>query len=89
MRYSTDPAITLREFNNRRNRILLRGDPDELVKFLKSNKLPYPRSREMALITMHKSITGVLSLPKDYRMKSKAWLDVRGLTSLDDGDLSP
>lgn len=36
---------------------------------------------------VHKAITGRASLPIEFRRKSKAYLDERGLRSFDDGDL--
>jgi len=87
MRSSTDPRITIREFNERRNKLLLAHDLEGLKKFLKERKMPYPRDRATMLVTMHKSITAVVSLPKAFRQASKNWLTHRGLQSLDDGDL--
>lgn len=37
--------------------------------------------------SVHKAITGVGSLPIEFRRESKKYLDSRGLRSLDDGEL--
>jgi len=87
MRSSTDHHLTIREFNEKRNKLLLAHDLEGLRKFLKERKMPYPRDNATMRVTMHKSITAVQSLPKEFRQKSKDWLTNRGLTSLDDGDL--
>lgn len=87
MRSSTDPVMTLQEFNEKRNKLLLAYDREGLRRFLRSRKMPYPRDNLTMEITMHKSITAVLTLPKAFRQKSKDWLTERGLQSLDDGDL--
>ena len=49
--------------------------------------MPVPKSKATLMITWHKAITGVVSLPKDYRQFSREWLINRGYTPLDDGDL--
>ena len=87
MRSSTDPRMALREFVLERNHILLRGTPDDLKLFLRKRKMPVPKNKEVLVITWHKSITAAMDLPRDYRQMSKDWLDVRGYTSLDVGDL--
>lgn len=46
-----------------------------------------PKDPEIFWGAIHKAITGRTSLPIEFRRKSKAWLDARGLHSLDDGDL--
>ena len=87
MRYSTDPKITLQQYLEQRNQVLLKGDLEGLRKFLVAKKLPCPRSKSMLEVTLHKSITAAMALPKEYRQRSKNWLTQRGLKSLDDGDL--
>lgn len=37
--------------------------------------------------SIHKAITGLTSLPLEFRQKSKDWLTANGLRSHDDGDL--
>lgn len=36
---------------------------------------------------VHKAITGATSLPIEFRRQSKEWLQRRGMSSFDDGDL--
>lgn len=87
MRKSTDPRIRLAEFVKERNYILLYRDPNALKQFLKDRGLPVPKNKAVLEMTWHKSITAAMSLPKEYRQKSKNWLTARGYHSLDDGDL--
>jgi len=72
-----------------RDAVLLRGDVDECMTFLRLHnpQLPPPSSRMVAEMTMHKAITGAKSLPIAYRRASKHWLQRRGFRSFDDGDL--
>ncbi|HEX3412848.1 MAG TPA: hypothetical protein VHT00_14105 [Stellaceae bacterium] len=70
-----------------RNEMLLQRDPDALIAFMKRHKLPRPRSRAAAELTLHKTITSAVSLPDDVRRASKQWLTERGYHSLDDGEL--
>jgi hypothetical protein len=87
MRSSTDHRIKLLEFLRERDYILRYQNPDALREFLKKRNLPVPRSKAVMEITWHKSITAAKNLPKEYRLKSKKWLEVRGYHALDDGDL--
>jgi hypothetical protein len=75
------------DFNRARDEILMRGDVLALVAFAKFHGKPVPDSYEVAEIAMHQAITATLSLPVDYRCKSKRWLEERGYQSLDDGKL--
>jgi hypothetical protein len=88
MRRSTDLHMSIREFNEKRNKLLMAHDLEGLRKFLRERKMPCPKDNMTMLVTMHKSITAVLSLPKEFRQRSKDWLTQRGLQSLDDGDLT-
>ena len=87
MRSSIDPPMRLKDYVKERNRILLTKSPKELKEFLKRNRLPLPRNKATLEITWHKSITAANGLPTTYRRQSKKWLEARGYTSLDDGDL--
>lgn len=40
-------------------------------------------------VGVHQIITSCTQLPKEFRMKSKEWLDHNGLPSYDFGDLKP
>jgi hypothetical protein len=84
----TDRDQQLLAYLAERDAMLLRGDPDELMVFMRKHNLHQPSCREAAELTLHKTITGVMSLPLEYRLKSKAWLDARGYHSLDDGELT-
>lgn len=76
-----------KEYVAKRNHILLYGTPDMLMEFMREMGQMPPTDRETILITWHKVITGVTSLPFDYRMKSKEWLIRHHCHSLDDGEL--
>lgn len=65
----------------------LRAGPDALLAFMREQGLREPTSRDLLLMTFHKTITGSTSLPIEVRRASKAWLTMRGCHSLDDGDL--
>jgi hypothetical protein len=77
----------LKHYVLERNAMLLQRDPDALIAFMKKHKLPRPRSRDAAELTLHKTITSAVSLPDDVRRASKQWLTERGYQSLDDGEL--
>jgi hypothetical protein len=79
------PAIA--RYITERNAMLMKRDPDALSAFMRSHGLRVPSCREAAEVTLHKTITGVVSLPLEIRKASKAWLTERGYHSLDDGDL--
>ena len=76
----------IKAFNQARNKALLEG-PDALLQHMRDRKLPIPSNRLALEVTYHKTVTGVASLPHDFRLTSKKWLDARGLHSWDDGDL--
>jgi hypothetical protein len=82
----TDRAA-IKRYNAERNAMLLKGSVVALQQFMMKHGLQLPSSDAAAEVTLHKTITGVRSLPLDYRKKSKAWLTERGLHSLDDGEL--
>ena len=65
----------------------MQRDPDVLMAFMRERGLQVPSSRDSAEVTLHKTITGVVSLPRKLRRASKRWLTERGFHSLDDGDL--
>jgi hypothetical protein len=75
-------------FNYERNQILLCGTPFDYTLFLKRRGIPVPKSLTEQDILFHKTITGTKSLPIDYRVQSKKWLEARGLASLDKGELA-
>jgi hypothetical protein len=80
-------ADEIKLYNRERDAMLMQRDPDVLMAFLRERGLPVPWSRDSAEVTLHKTITGVVSLPRKMRRASKRWLTERGYHSLDDGDL--
>lgn len=84
-----DKRNEIETYVKERDSVLLSGDVAKVAALRKKHS-PYlspPISPEVEEIAMHKAITGCLSLPFDYRKKSKRWLTERGYTSFDDGDL--
>jgi hypothetical protein len=76
------------KFNAERNAMLLKGDLDELLAFVRREKPDYvPTDRHVLEILLHKSRTGVASLPIEVRAASKCWLIERGYRPWDDGDV--
>jgi hypothetical protein len=55
--------------------------------FMKLWNLPYPEDDNVAWISLHKTITSVVTLPMADRTKSKIWLLDRGYMPHDDGDV--
>lgn len=85
------PRDDIEEFVKERNEVLLSGDLDRVMQFQKKHNpgIDWEKMPESSrLAGMHKAITAVVALPRDYRMKSKRWLAQYGYKSLDDGDLS-
>lgn len=85
---SADDERKIKLYNRERNAMLMQRDPDALMAFMRERGLQgVPPSRASAEVTLHKTITGVVSLPRKLRRASKRWLTERGFHSLDDGDL--
>jgi hypothetical protein len=80
-------VISTQRYNRERDAMLMQRCPDALIKFMRKHRLPTPKSRAMAEVTLHKMTTAVVLLPLDVRKASKQWLTERGYPSLDDGDL--
>jgi hypothetical protein len=80
----------IRVFVKERDEMLLACDIDRCIAFhTKYNPgIKFP-SREIAEVAMHKARTAVVTLPKEERQKSKAWLKQHGMDTMpfDDGDL--
>lgn len=77
----------IEEFNRERNEALLSLDEAKIrAMVLKWNETEMPNG-EAFWGAVHKAITGVRTLPIEFRRKSKVWLDERGYKSFDDGDL--
>lgn len=78
----------IKQFNRERDAAFLSLDEEKIrVHQLKWNHKNLPQDKEVFWGSVHKAITGTASLPLAFRKKSKAYLDERGLKSLDDGDL--
>jgi len=79
----------LEQYNMERNEALLSLDEAKIRAHLKKwDSLFHDAPSYIFWGGVHKAITGCLSLPLEFRKKSKAWLDERGFQSLDDGDLT-
>lgn len=76
----------IKRYRRALDKVLLTRDPHQLEMFMRKHGL-FASTDEAVELTMHKTITGSRSLPLEVRKESKAWLDARGFTSLDDGDL--
>lgn len=75
-------------FNSERNEALLSMDEAKIRAMVKKfNGIDMPSNPIVFWGSVHKAITGNLGLPLEFRKTSKAWLDAKGLKSLDDGDL--
>jgi hypothetical protein len=76
------------EFNRERDEALLSMDEAVIrAMVLKHNGEHMPDDQETFWASIHKSRTAVKSLPIEARRMSKAWLDERGLSSFDEGEL--
>lgn len=76
----------IESFKKERNTVLLSLDKEKIKNFMRKNKAPIPR-KEVFWISVHKAITGCVSLPLKFRNESKQWLNDRSYYSLDDGEL--
>lgn len=86
---SPEVEAEIKAFVKERDDMLMSGDIDQVIAFHEKHN-PGVRAfpnREVAEISMHKARTGARSLPMVFRLESKKWLDERGYTSLDDGEL--
>jgi hypothetical protein len=77
----------IKQYRAALDRVLLTASPTKLKAFTRQHRMPLPSSEASLEATMHKTITASRSLPLYYRKRSKAWLDARGLHSLDDGEV--
>ena len=76
-------------FKAERNAALLTGDIDVVRAFREKWHPgdPVLSTPEVELAAMHKAITAIVTLPLEYRRRSKQWLTAHGLRCDDDGDL--
>ena len=76
------------QFRVERDAALLSMDEERIRAFARKwNQAELPRHPIAFWGAVHKTITGVADLPREFRMKSKQWLDKHGFGSYDDGDL--
>lgn len=78
----------IQTYNAKRDAMLLKGDPQALIDFQIENGLQHASSIEVAEITLHKTRTGIVTLPREVRRASWVWLTERGYSTWDDGDLA-
>jgi hypothetical protein len=87
-RAGSAPDMELESFKRERNEALLSRDAIRIRAMVRKwNKIEMPADPKTFWGAVHKAITGNLGLPRDFRLKSKAWLTEHKLTSFDDGDL--
>lgn len=75
-------------FVKERDEMLMALDIDRMFAFhAKYNPGRQFSNRQVAEISLHKARTAAKSLPMFARALSKRWLEERGYTSMDDGDI--
>lgn len=77
----------IRAYCAERDKVLAELDIDKLIEFKKKHNLRLCSNRQVEEIAMQKTITGVVTLPLEFRKQSYKWLADRGYHSLDDGEL--
>jgi hypothetical protein len=78
----------LEMFTRSRNEALLSLNEKKIRQFYMFwNSEDLPQDPEIFWRGVHKCITGCADLPKEFRQRSKFWLNTRGSESMDDGDL--
>lgn len=85
----SDTEKSIEDFVKERDEMLLSLDIDRMLEFRAKHNpdAPVMSNREIAEIALHKARTAAKSLPMEARKLSKDWLEYRGWTSLDDGDI--
>lgn len=80
----------IKAFVKERDEMLLACDVDRMLAFHAKHNPDGPgfSSREVAEAALHKARTGARTLPMEARLASKRWLRDRGMSSMDDGDLT-
>jgi hypothetical protein len=71
-----------------RNAALLTLDEPTIRAFAKRYDVKMADDPEVFWGSVHKSITAITTLPLEFRLHSKRWLDERGWASYDDGELT-
>lgn len=78
------------QFNKERNAAFLTLDEQKIrAHQRKWNCKEMPDDMRLFWGSVHKAITGTQSLPLEFRMASKKYLNEHNLKSLDDGELGP
>lgn len=78
----------IQQFNKERNEAFLSLDEQKIRDFQRKwNHAEMPKDMDVFWGAIHKAITGVKTLPLDFRKASKKYLSDRNLYSLDDGEL--
>lgn len=78
----------IRKYNAERDAVLLEGDLDELLAFVRKQRPDFvPIDRHVLEIMLHTSRTAVCTMPMEVRSASKRWLLERGYVPQDDGDV--
>lgn len=77
----------LDQFLKDRNEALLSLEEKKIRQYLRKYGQEPHKNPSVFWMAVHKAITACTALPKDFRQKSKAWLEIRGSQSMDDGDL--
>lgn len=82
------PHQDIEQFVKERNEAIASMDENKIrAMFKKWNESDMPKDPEVFWGAVHKCITGIASLPAEFRHKSKLWLKQNGWSGLDDGDL--
>ncbi len=78
----------IQQFVKERDKALLSRDFRKVQAFQEKWNPDVPLMTDVvAEIAMHKARTGSLGLPKEERRVSRIWLETRGYSTFDDGDL--
>lgn len=82
------PRTDLDLFRQERNEALLSLDEEKIRAFCRKwQGQEMPQNKKLFWGGVHKAITGISSLPLEFRQQSKDFLTGLGLHSHDDGDL--
>ena len=76
--------MTLSKYLADRDAMLLKCDVDALEAFQRKYGMPVASTRKVSEITLHKTRTAAVDLPREERLKSWQWLTARGYTPLSD-----
>jgi hypothetical protein len=78
----------LDQFLKDRNEALMSLDEIKIRAYLRKYGEEPPANPTVFWMGVHKAITACTDLPREFRQKSAAWLEIRGSRSMDDGDLA-